>query len=139
MGFRNDATSTSIPHISLIDLNTVPGAQNAKLLLERPVPVMLLLILNIPPHNFDVGLADGKHSVPRLPVEIVVRITLFLDPFRRFLLHLLHDRFDRVIARQIEQDVNVIGDAVDQHGRRIEVFEDCRQVGVEVIAKYSIP
>ena len=71
----------SIPHITLVILDLISCQEDPKLLLKRLNSMMVLLVFDVAPHSFDVGLADGKRTVTVLPMNSLRRQSCSLSHF----------------------------------------------------------
>src|SRR5437868_801660 len=85
------AAPPSVPYVALVDLDTVPNAQQAELVLERATAVMLFLILDVTDDGFAIRFRDGERAVAGLPMKIVVGRPFGLDPLGAGGLHLLDE------------------------------------------------
>jgi hypothetical protein len=92
--------------------------------LKRLLAVVLLLGRDVLTHGGDIRLRDGKGPVSRLPREAGKFGALGFDPFGRGPFDLFHGVADRDGAAQFKEDVDVVGDGVDEDGRAVQVLQD---------------
>jgi len=127
----------SIPDVLLVEFDSVLFQQGQEFLLKRHFVVVLVLIEDVFLHGLIVGLTYGKGTVSRLPVEVSQVGRLGLYPFGRALLHLLDHVGEGSFSRQGEEQVRVVGDAVDLDGGGFELVEDAAHIGVEGRADFG--
>jgi hypothetical protein len=125
----------SIPNIPFIEGDLVSLQKSPVFLLERFFPMMFLLIRDIFTDGWHVGFGDGERAVTCLPRESVEFTALRLDPFGRRLFNILHGGADSDGPGQFKEDVNVVFDGIDEHGRTAKVLQHDRHVSMERLAK----
>ncbi len=100
------ATSRSVPHVPFVKFDLVLSQQVAKLLLERPPPVVLGLIADVARHVLNLGLADRKRPVSRLPREGPVRRPRIVQPAQRTRFQGLDRAGNRILAADRYEQMN---------------------------------
>jgi hypothetical protein len=109
-----------IPEISLIIGDTVPLKKLPKLFLKCLLAMMFHLIANVPFGIGKVDGADGKHSIPALPVKVTVFGTKRFHELRRFSFDLFDEIHRCVLFTHVEQNVNVVDHSSDDDIWRID-------------------
>ena len=133
-----NSRSASIPHVSLVDFDTVDPAEPPKLILIGFLAVVLLLIRNVPRQGVNMAGADGENSVTCLPPEIGQVRALLLDPFRGFFFEIADKIGNGNIPAESTKNVNVIFDAASLHGMTIEIPADPHKISMQGVAQRSI-
>jgi hypothetical protein len=128
----------SIPHIPFVVLSIVLLQESAVFVLEALRPMMLLLCGDVAPELGDTILHGRKHAVSSLPVEIIKRSILALDPFRRLLLEALEKIRGRDRPSETTEDVDVIFDSSDDQGGRLQIPTSSTKIRVQLIPKGAI-
>ena len=123
-----------VPQIIFVKGHAMALEEGPVFFLKRFFAVMLLLAGDVCPHGGDIGLRNGECPISRLPGKAGKFGALCLDPFGRNLLDLFHGVADRDGAAQFKEDVDVIGDRVDEDGRAAEILQDGRHVTVQGVA-----
>ena len=75
---------------------------------------MLLLLRNIFSDLSEIGLAYRSDEIVILPRKSRGSELVLVDPVRRFPFYQFHDLFDRLIAAERDQAVNVIQPSIDE-------------------------
>ena len=96
--------------------------------------VMFRLIADVFPHGLDVHRADAELAITRLPRKIGILGVEGFDPTRGRRFDLLHELGGCVAFGLRKQDVDVVADGIDFDQGRVVVFEDARDVSVELAA-----
>jgi hypothetical protein len=129
---RTKPQSNLIPRISLIQrlaiLLTKPAIFGLKILLF----VVFRLVANIFSHRLDMHRADAELAITRLPRKIRIPWVLCFNPTGRRRFDLLHKVRRSMIFRLCEQDVNMVAHGINFDERRIKVFENTRNIGMEL-------
>src|SRR5271157_3440039 len=63
----------SIPNTPFVKLDLMTSIERSELLLKGHLPVMFLLVFDVPFYLVQVRLAHGKSGVSRLPVKLKLR------------------------------------------------------------------
>src|SRR5437867_878863 len=126
--------TNSIPRIPFIDRPFVLRAESAVLRLEILLSVVLGLAVDVFLDWLDLNRADAEFAVSGLPREIGIPRVEGFDPTGGRTLDLLDNLCGRVVLGLPEQDVDVVCHRVDFDERRIVVFENASNVGVELAA-----
>lgn len=124
----------SIPNITFIEGNLVSLQKYPVFLLKRFFSMMFPLVRDIFTDGWHDGFGDGERSVTCLPSESGKLIALRFDPFGRCLFDVLDGGTDSDDASQFKEDVNVVFDRVDEHGRATDVLQHGRHVSMKGIA-----
>jgi hypothetical protein len=108
----------------------------SELLLKGQLPVMFLLVFDVPFYIVEVRPAHGKSGVSHLPVKLKISWAVGLRPLRAPLLHFLDDLLQRMILRKGEQRMDVILDASDRDRWTVLFSEDAgliRKQGIAIV------
>jgi putative transposon-encoded protein len=124
----------SIPDIPFIEGDLVTFQKSPVFLLELFLPMMFLLVRDVFTDGGHVGFGDSKRSITCLPRKSSELAALRLDPFGRRFFDILDGGTDRDGAGQFKEDVNVVFNRVDEHGRAAKVLKNSRHVGMKRIA-----
>ena len=100
---------TLIPCITFVQTGIVQLANFAELVLERHLPVVVLLAFDIVHHRIHMAVAHAERAITVLPTKMMERIAIHLvDPSRRTRFHGAHNlRQIRGLAQE-EQYVDVV-------------------------------
>jgi hypothetical protein len=122
--------SILVPHILLIVRNTITIKKRTKLFLKRLPTVMLFLIAHILFRLVAMSRPDRKHAVTTLPIKARGSLTERLNEFRRFPFCPLDELYRRMHLPNIEENMNVIGNATHNDPRRFQISNDRGQISM---------
>ncbi len=103
-------------------------------LLKRLLPMMFLLVCNIIIDRLNIGFADCKSSVARLPRESGEFSALGLDPFGGGFFHVFYGLTYAYCSSEFKEDMDMIFDRIDECWRTFQFLEHNRHVGVEGVS-----
>src|SRR6266496_2072796 len=122
--------SLSIPHIALVELQTVSAQQLTVFFLKSAGAMMLLLRSHVLQHRVELAWTHRKGSISTLPEETAIASPKGFDPFGGWLLY----PFDHLglgkRSRQCRDDVNVIGDTAHAQGFAAQIATNRCQISV---------
>ena len=93
---------------------------------------MFLLALNVSGESGDAGLAYGEGGVAVLPMEFGGEDIAFVEPAGRIFFHVFHQIDDGDFFGHGDEEVDMIGGAVEGHGPAIEIASDADHISVEI-------
>src|SRR5262249_18465147 len=128
----------SVPDVALVVGDAVALEEQAELVLEGAVSVVLLLAGDVGADGIDARLAEGEGAVAGLPLEPLEVRALGLDPLRGALLHLLDEVGDADRPGEAEEDMRVVLGTVAGEHRRLEVAKDSAHVGVQLALDLAV-
>lgn len=99
------------------------------LLLERPLVMMLALMLNVMYDLGEIRFADSEGSVSILPGKTTRIRELFVNPFRRIAFEKLGDLTWREDSRSRHYDVNVVFNPANLQRRHSVLARDAAEIG----------
>lgn len=94
----------------------MPLKERDKFLFKRHLPMMLLLLINVPNHIFGIGWADAERRITRLPPESPFFRKGVMHPLGRQRLPFSNRLCRRGVAIQGDQAVKMVFRASDSHG-----------------------
>ena len=98
------------------------AAQFAKIVLKRPFFVVRWLSIHIVHDRCNIGLADGKNSVSRLPGKCREAAIGMLGPFRFLDFQLFDKRCDGDDSRQSAHRMTMFEPSASSHGNAANLF-----------------
>jgi hypothetical protein len=131
-GLKARPIEPSIPHIPLVPLDPILLQQRPKLILERMLPMMHLLRVDIPNQRLQIRRPDRKRTIPALPREPRQRRRLRLQPSRRRRFHLLHQLRHTHRPRQSNREMHVIRDAPNPIAFAPRIPHQRRQIQIKL-------
>jgi len=81
---------------------------------------------------------DGKRSLAALPIEVLIAVTLFLDPLRRFFLDDFEQLTDRDRSREFARNMNMVINTSDSVGLGVTITANRCQVSVHPVADFVV-
>lgn len=131
---RATQTVASIPDIPLIEGDLVSFQKSPVFLLERFFSMMFLLVCDVSTDTGHVGFGNRKRSITCLPSKSGELTALRFDPFGGRFFDILDGGTNGDGAGQFKEDMNVVFDRVDEHGRTSKVLQHGCHVSMERIA-----
>jgi hypothetical protein len=129
---------TLIPHVPLIDFQSVLFAESPELVLERLLTMMLFLIANVFLESRDVNWTYRESAVSPLPIKLSQMLVFELDPFGRISLQIPEKVLKGNALAESTQNVNVVFHSPDNDGRTLQVVADSAKVGVQPLTKLLV-
>ena len=109
----------------------MPLQKFAVFFLECFPPVVFRLFSNVLAHGLHIRFANCKRSIACLPCKSGKLSALCLDPFRGRCLDFLDSIADSHCAGEVKEDMDMVFDGIDEHGRATQVLQYRRHVGVK--------
>src|SRR6266545_2234674 len=114
-GRARRSQSPSIIEPVRIEGDAVTAEEENELVSRAPIPVMDLLVLDIPSCPLTARFADGEDSIAALPEGFARGFPELLQPMGGTALHLLNDGGQRESWPAFEQEVDMVLHATDLH------------------------
>ncbi len=108
-GLKARSIKPSIPHIPLIESNSILRQESTEFLLKRNLLMMFRLSIDVFQQSITIRQTHGKRSVAALPGKLCNR--LGFQPFRGRALQRFHQAGDIARSRERNCQVDMIGDA----------------------------
>jgi hypothetical protein len=119
-----------IPHITLVEFDSVLSQKRSQFVLETHLLVVLLLTSDVAFHPIELRLADREVRVTALPLEVGIISALCLEPAIRDSFEFFHPLCLRDGSSETGKNMNVIFHATDQKRGTFQAFGHSAQVGM---------
>jgi hypothetical protein len=124
----------SIPQISLFELNPILLQEPTKLILKRPLPMMLLLAVDVLRQRLQIRWPNRKRTVPSLPCELRKLWPSGFDPLRRRSLHPFHQLCNVRRTRHPNPEMNMVSNSPDAIALASRVAHQSGKVRIQLWA-----